>query len=108
MALLRDGTGTSEFASAVTGPGVTVVEVYGPDCQICKRIEPMIAAFEQSAEGTIRAYKLDASRDIEFAAKHDVRGLPTTLLFKDGELAGRKSGFLTTTMIKSWVQPFIA
>jgi thioredoxin 1 len=108
MALLRDGTGTPEFSAAVSGPGVTVVEVYGPDCQICKRIEPMIAAFEQSAEGAVKAYKLDASRDMAFAAQYDVRGLPTTLLFKDGALAGRKSGFMTTTMLKDWVRPFIA
>jgi thioredoxin-like negative regulator of GroEL len=108
MALLRDGTGTPEFSAAVSGPGVTVVEVYGPDCQICKRIEPMIAAFEQSLDGSVRAYKLDASRDVAFAAAHDVRGLPTVLLFKDGALADRKTGFMTTTMLKDWVRPFLA
>lgn len=107
MALLRDGTGTPEFASAVAGPGVTVVEVYGPDCRICKRIEPMIAAFEQSLEGGVKAFKLDASRDMAFAARHEVRGLPTLLLFKDGALADRRSGFMTTTMLKDWVRPFI-
>jgi thioredoxin-like negative regulator of GroEL len=107
MALLRDGTGTPEFSAAVSGPGVTVVEVYGPDCQICKRIEPMIAAFEGAMDGVVKAYKLDASRDVDFAARHDVRGLPTVLLFKDGALADRRSGFMTTTMLKDWVRPFL-
>ena len=108
MALLRDGTGTPEFADAIAGQGVTVVEVYGPDCQICKKIEPMVAAFETALEGRVRAFKLDASRDMEFAARHDVRGLPTLLLFKDGALADRKGGFMTTSMLKDWVRPFMA
>jgi|APFre7841882724_1041349.scaffolds.fasta_scaffold02887_12 thioredoxin 1 len=107
MALLRDGTGTPEFATAISSSGVTLVEVYGPDCQICKRIEPMIAAFEGAMDGVVTAYKLDASRDMVFAAQHEVRGLPTLLLFKDGALADRKSGFMTTTMLKDWVRPFL-
>jgi thioredoxin-like negative regulator of GroEL len=36
-----------------------------------------------------------------------VRGLPTVLLFKDGALADRKGGFMTTTMLKDWVRPFL-
>jgi thioredoxin-like negative regulator of GroEL len=108
MALLRDGTGTAEFADAIGGPGVTVVEVYGPDCQICKKVEPMVAAFEAALEGRVKAFKFDASRDMDFAARHEVRGLPTLLLFKDGALADRRSGFMTTSMLKDWVRPFVA
>jgi thioredoxin-like negative regulator of GroEL len=107
MALLKDGTGTPELAAAVSGPGVVMVEVYGPDCMICRRIEPMIAAMEAALDGSVRAFKLDASRDIAFAARYEVRGLPTVLLFKGGALADRRSGFQTTAMLKDWVRPFV-
>ena len=107
MALLRDGTHTAEFTSDLSAGRVVLAEIYTPDCVVCKRIEPMVAALEANLGGRIAAYKIDAARDPEFAERHNVRGLPTVLLFKGGSLADRRTGFLTMSMLKDWIVPHL-
>lgn len=107
MALLRDGTLSAEFDADLTSGGVVLAEIYTPDCIICKRIEPMVAALETNLGGRLAAYKIDAARDPIFAERYNVRGLPTVLLFKNREIADRRTGFLTTKMLKDWVGPFL-
>ncbi len=107
MALLRDGTHAEAFQADLAGGGVVLAEIYTPDCVICKRIEPMVAALEANLGGQLAAWKVDAARDPDFAERYDVRGLPTVLLFRDGELADRRTGFLTMSMLKEWVGPFL-
>lgn len=107
MALLRDGTHSAKFEADLASGGVVLAEIYTPDCVICKRIEPMVAALEGNLDGRIAAYKIDAARDPAFAERHNVRGLPTILLFKDSELADRRTGFLTTRMLKDWLAPHL-
>ena len=53
--------------------------------------------------GAVRAHKLDAERHAEFAAKYDIRGVPTLLLFRDGRLISRRSGFSTATALRGWI-----
>jgi thioredoxin-like negative regulator of GroEL len=107
MTLLRDGTHSAAFDGELAAGGVVLAEIYTPDCVICKRIEPMLAALESNLAGRLSAYKIDAARDPAFAERHNVRGLPTVLLFKGGTLADRRTGFLTQHMLKSWVAPFL-
>jgi thioredoxin 1 len=107
MALLRDGTGTPQLARDLAAPGVVLTEVYTPDCVICKRVEPMVAALQTQLGERIRTYKVDAARDPAFAERFEVRGLPTLLLFRDGVLAERRTGFMTTSMLKAWVNPHL-
>lgn len=107
MALLRDGTHSTAFEADLASGGVVLAEIYTPDCVICKRIEPMVAALESNLAGRLAAYKIDAARDPDFAERHNVRGLPTVLLFKDRALADRRIGFLTARMLKDWVAPYL-
>ncbi|MGE0630624.1 MAG: thioredoxin family protein [Hyphomicrobiaceae bacterium] len=107
MALLRDGTHSSDFTADLAGGGVVLAEIYTPDCIICKRMEPMVAALEANMGGEIAAYKIDAARDPAFAERYDVRGLPTVLLFKNGQITDRRTGFLTMSMLKDWIAPFL-
>ena len=70
-------------------------------CVICRRIEPMVAAV--ASGGGVRAHKLDAERHLDFAAKHNIMGVPTLLLFRDGELIDRRSGFSTASALREWI-----
>ena len=89
--------------AALAAPGLLLVDVYTPSCIICKRIEPMVAAAVQSYGVAVRGRKLDAEAQLEFAERYDIRGVPTVLLFRDGELLGRKSGFVTAGALRDWI-----
>ena len=103
MATLSELTSAERVDAALAAPGLLVLDVYVQSCIICRRIEPMVAAVAIASGGAVRAHKLDAERHAEFAAKYDIRGVPTLLLFRDGRLISRRSGFSTATALRGWI-----
>ena len=101
MATLTELTSPEALDEAVTAPGLLMLDVYTQACVICRRVEPMVAAV--AAHGAVRAHKIDAERLVDFAVKHNIQGVPTLLLFRDGELIDRRSGFLTASALREWV-----
>jgi thioredoxin-like negative regulator of GroEL len=103
LAILLDLSSAEGIEAAVATPGLLVLDIYTQDCVICRRVEPMVAAVAAASAGSVRAYKLDAARHAEFAARHDIRGVPTLLLFRDRRLIGRRSGFATASALRKWI-----
>jgi thioredoxin-like negative regulator of GroEL len=104
LATLSELTSAERVDAALAAPGLLLLDVYTQSCVICRRIEPMVAAVAvASGGGAVSAYKLDAERHAEFAAKYDIRGVPTLLLFRDGRLIDRRSGFSTASALRDWI-----
>jgi thioredoxin 1 len=103
LATLSDLTSAKQVDAALAAPGVLVLDVYTQSCVICRRLEPMVAAVALASGGAVRAHKVDAERLSQFAARYDIRGVPTLLLFLDGRLIDRRSGFSTASALREWV-----
>lgn len=103
MATLSDLTSAELVEATIAMRGLLLLDVYTPSCAICRRMEPMVAAVAVASGGAVRAHKLDAERHVEFAAKYDIRGVPTLLLFRDGRLIDRRSGFSTASALRDWI-----
>jgi thioredoxin-like negative regulator of GroEL len=101
LATLSDLTSVERIHAALAAPGLLVLDVYTQSCVICRRVEPMVAAV--ASGGAVRAHKLDAERHAEFAVKYGIRGVPTLLLFRDGQLIDRRSGFSTASALRNWI-----
>jgi thioredoxin-like negative regulator of GroEL len=103
MATLTDLASPGALDAALAAPGLLMLDVYTEACVICRRLEPMVAAVADTSGGALRAHKVDAERLIEFAEQYDIRGVPTLLLFRDGRLLDRRSGFLTASALREWI-----
>jgi thioredoxin-like negative regulator of GroEL len=103
LATLSDLTSAEAIDAALAARGLLVLDVYTPSCVICRRMEPMVAAVAVTSAGAVRAHKLDAERHAEFAARYEIRGVPTLLLFRDGRLIDRRSGFSTASALRNWI-----
>jgi thioredoxin-like negative regulator of GroEL len=103
LATLPDLTSAEVVDAALAAPGLLMLDIYTQSCVICRRIEPMVAAAAAASGGAVRAHKLDAERHAEFAARYDIRGVPTLLLFRDGRLIDRRSGFWTASALRDWI-----
>ena len=103
MATLSDLTAADRVDAALAVPGVLVLDVYTQSCVICRRLEPMVAAVALASSGAVRAHKVDAERLPDFTVKYDIRGVPTLLLFRDGRLIDRRSGFSTASALREWI-----
>ncbi|NIR29355.1 MAG: thioredoxin family protein [Gammaproteobacteria bacterium] len=107
MTELQDDIATAQFDAALEAHESLIADFYTPSCVICKKIEPMLGALEKSLQGRLHAVKIDAEANPELAAKYQVRGVPTLILFRGGRLVDRKSGFMTATMLRQWVEPHV-
>jgi len=100
LATLSNLNSPPELEPVLTVPGLLVLDFYTQACMICRRVEPMVAAV---SGGAVRAYKVDAERLLDIAIQYNVQGVPTLLLFRDGCLVDRRSGFVTASALREWI-----
>ncbi len=91
----------AEFAQTIAAPTITLVEFTGPNCIICKRLEPMIDTAAKRA-GDVDVVKVDASELTDVAEQHAIRSVPTLILFRGGKALDRKTGFATAAELLRW------
>ena len=81
-----------------------LVDYWAEWCGPCKMIGPVLEELsdEMSAQVTIAKHNID--NEPNTPTKYGVRGIPTMLLFKGGELKATKVGATTKSDLKSWIE----
>ena len=80
-----------------------LVDFWAEWCGPCKMIAPILDDVAEEYEGKITIAKLNVDQNNVSPAKYGVRGIPTLLLFKAGELAATKVGALSKTQLKEFI-----
>ena len=76
----------AQFESDVEGgTGVVLVDFYADWCGPCKMIAPVLEQLAEEFEGQLKIVKINADEEADVLAKYAVRGLPTMMVFKDGQ-----------------------
>ncbi len=65
--------------------GVSLVDFWASWCAPCRALAPTIDKLAESYEGQVKITKVDVDQNPGLAARFGVRGIPTVLVFKDGE-----------------------
>jgi thioredoxin 1 len=92
------------FDADVLQSGTPVlVDFWAEWCGPCKMIAPVLEEVAVSHAGKLKIAKVDVDDNREIAAKYGIRGIPTLLLFKNGELAAQKVGALSKAQLTAFV-----
>lgn len=94
---------TKETFSDLVGSGLVLVDVWADSCRPCVALAPHMASIAD-ANPDLTVVKLDASKARRLVMSLQVRGLPTILLFSDGQEVARISEpSLNADQVDAWL-----
>ena len=82
----------------------TVVDFWAEWCGPCKQIGPVLEEISEEMKDQVVIAKHNIDEEPNAPTKYGVRGIPTMLLFKDGQLKATKVGATTKSNIVSWIK----
>ena len=106
MALTQ--TSDTAFEQDVLKSGTPVlVDFWAEWCGPCKMIAPHLEASAAELGDKVQVIKVNIDENPLTPTRYGVRGIPTLMLFKNGEVAATKVGALPKTKLLEWVQESI-
>ena len=86
-----------------TRQGVVLVDFWAPWCGPCRRIAPIVDELAAEFDGKVTVGKMNVDDNREVPAKFDIRGIPTLMIFKGGELAATKVGAMSKAQLTAFI-----
>ena len=80
-----------------------LVDYWAEWCGPCRAIAPILDEVSRDYDGRLRVAKMNVDENREVPAKFGIRGIPTLMLFKNGQLAATKVGALSKAQLTSFL-----
>ena len=86
----------------------TLVDYWAEWCGPCKMIAPLLDEVSTSYQGKLQIAKMNVDENRDIPAKFGIRGIPTLMLFKNGQLAATKVGAMSKAQLTAFIDQQLA
>ena len=101
-------TSDGSFESDVLNAEIPVlVDFWAEWCGPCKTIAPALEEIASEMGGRLTVAKINIDDNPQTPQQYGVRGIPTLMLFKDGQVAATKVGAMAKNQLMDWVESVV-
>ena len=86
---------------------LVLVDFWAEWCGPCKQIAPLLDEISIQKKDDLLILKLNVDDNPETPQKYNVRGIPTLMLFKEGNLVDTKIGSLPKSSLEDWINSYL-
>ncbi|WP_343592884.1 thioredoxin TrxA [Paracidovorax wautersii] len=106
--LIKHISDTSFEADVLKASGPVLVDYWAEWCGPCKMIAPVLDELAATYQGKLTIAKMNVDENREIPAKFGIRGIPTLMVFKNGELAATKVGAMSKAQLSAFIDQSLA
>jgi thioredoxin 1 len=105
--LIKHTTDATFEADVLKSEVLVLVDYWAEWCGPCKMIAPILDETAKELGPRLQIAKMNVDENREIPAKFGIRGIPTLMLFKDGQLAATKVGALSKAQLSAFIAPHL-
>jgi len=85
-----------------------LVDFWAEWCGPCKMMSPLVDEIASELSGKVKVVKLNIDENPNTPTRYGIRGIPTFMVFKNGELVETKVGGMSKSQLSDWVSKLTA
>lgn len=97
----------ANFDSVVKGSQPSLVDFWAEWCGPCKQVAPHLEELSDEMSDRIDVVKMNVDENPRTPGSLQVRGIPTLMVFKDGELVAQRVGAMPKSALKQWLDSVV-
>jgi thioredoxin 1 len=104
---MKQVTDASFEADVLKAGEPVLVDFWAEWCGPCRQIAPALEELSKDLAAKLTVAKINIDENPQVPGKYGVRGIPTLMIFKDGQVAATKIGALPKSKLYEWVQSVV-